>query len=136
MNISESFLVFLSLWLHWNKCLSSILLSVSLFLLLVCTYFIPFCFITQGSEVFVSVLSWLNLLLPHMFPVDQKLSSNKFKRHAIKAFQELELRKMHKLLNEYILFVSQMGVLFSFCVLLHSVTVELHQDIYNWMRYW
>ncbi|XP_022871688.1 U-box domain-containing protein 32-like isoform X2 [Olea europaea var. sylvestris] len=42
--------------------------------------------------------------------LDQKLSSNKFKRHAIKAFQELELRKMHKLLNEYILFVSQMGV--------------------------
>ncbi|KAL2550487.1 U-box domain-containing protein 33 [Forsythia ovata] len=42
--------------------------------------------------------------------VDRKLSASKFKRHAIKAFQELERRKMQKLLNEYLLFLSQMGV--------------------------
>lgn len=42
--------------------------------------------------------------------LDCKLSSSKFKRHVIKTFQELELQKMHKLLNEYLLFLSQMGV--------------------------
>ncbi|KAL2920698.1 U-box domain-containing protein 33 [Bienertia sinuspersici] len=41
---------------------------------------------------------------------DNKLTVSKFKQRAIKAFQESDIQKLHKLISEYVLFVSQRGM--------------------------
>ncbi|XP_060203662.1 U-box domain-containing protein 32 [Lycium barbarum] len=71
-----------------------------------------------------SVLSWalksfagrricvLHIHQPnHLFsPTDGKLSGAKLKQHVVKACQELERLRVHKLLNQYLLFISQAGI--------------------------
>lgn len=53
----------------------------------------------------------INLFSPS-FAVDGKLSASKLKQRAVKACRELELQKMHKLLNQYLLIIAQVGLLF------------------------
>ncbi|KAJ8554418.1 hypothetical protein K7X08_025096 [Anisodus acutangulus] len=47
----------------------------------------------------------------HLFsPNDGKLSGAKLKQHVVKACQELERLRLHKLLNQYLLLISQAGI--------------------------
>lgn len=47
-----------------------------------------------------------------LFAVDEKLSASKLKQQASKAYRELERQKMHKLLNQYLLILDKVEVLF------------------------
>lgn len=53
----------------------------------------------------------LHVHQPHLFTFfDGKLSISKFQQRAIKALNESHMQKFHKLISQYVLFVSQMGV--------------------------
>lgn len=49
-----------------------------------------------------------------MFPVNGKLSASSLKPQTVKPCQEFEPLKMQKLMNQYLLFLSQMGVIIFF----------------------
>lgn len=52
------------------------------------------------------------------FAEDGKLSGAKLKQHMVKACQELDRLRLHKLLNQYLLFITQAGVQFYLILLL------------------
>ncbi|KNA24302.1 hypothetical protein SOVF_017080 [Spinacia oleracea] len=53
----------------------------------------------------------LHVHQPHLLTFfDGKLSISKFKQRAVKALHESHMQKLHKLISQYVLFVSQMGV--------------------------
>ncbi|XP_021765087.1 U-box domain-containing protein 33-like isoform X1 [Chenopodium quinoa] len=53
----------------------------------------------------------LHVHQPHLLSfLDGKLSISKFKQRAVKALHESHMQKLHKLISQYVSFVSQMGV--------------------------
>ncbi|XP_016505847.2 U-box domain-containing protein 32 [Nicotiana tabacum] len=68
-----------------------------------------------------SILSWAlksfsvrRICILHVHPSNHllsgKVSGTKLKQHMVKACQELERQKLHKFLNQYLLFLSQAGI--------------------------
>ena len=59
--------------------------------------------------------------------MNKKVSANKLKQQAVKASYEHESKNMLKLLNQYLLILAQMGVLFLLIIfLVNLVTIEVH----------